>query len=48
MSCSHCQGAEKIFDAGTARGDLEDYRRHGPAKTTRILLDAIRSVARDG
>ncbi len=45
MSCPHCQGAEKLFDASTARGDLESYRRSGPAKTTRMLLDAIRKAA---
>ncbi|MCA0457579.1 MAG: class I SAM-dependent methyltransferase [Chloroflexi bacterium] len=48
MSCPHCKGAEKVFDASTARGDLEDYRRNGPAKTTRLLLDAIRSAAKSG
>src|SRR4051794_8151263 len=47
MSCPHCQGAEKVFDTGTARGDLEEYRKHGPAKTTRLLLNAIRSAAHD-
>src|SRR5712671_2640325 len=47
MSCPHCQGAEKVFDAGTARGDLEEYRQHGPAKTTRLLLNAIRKAAHD-
>jgi len=46
MSCPHCQGAEKVFDTGTARGDLEEYRQHGPAKTTRLLLNAIRSAAK--
>ena len=47
MSCPHCQGAEKLFDASTARGDLESYRRNGPAKTTQMLLDAIRKTAHD-
>ena len=46
MSCPHCQGAEQVFDAGTARGDLESYRKNGPAKTTRLLLNAIRSAAK--
>ncbi len=46
MSCPHCQGAEKVFDASTARGDLDSYRQKGPAKTTRLLLDAIRKTAR--
>ncbi|MBI1281043.1 MAG: methyltransferase domain-containing protein [Anaerolineaceae bacterium] len=45
MSCPHCQGAEKLFDASTARGDLESYRKNGPDKTTVMLLDAIRKAA---
>lgn len=48
MSCPHCQGAEKVFDVSTARGDLEDYRQNGPAKTTQLLLDAIRSATKSG
>lgn len=48
MSCPHCQGAEKVFDTSTARGDLDDYRKNGPAKTTQLLLDAIRSAAKSG
>ena len=47
MSCPHCQGAEKVFDASTARGDLEEYRKKGPDKTTQMLLDAIESIAHD-
>ena len=46
MSCPHCQGAEKFFDASTARGDLDSYRKNGPAKTTRLLLDAIRGAGK--
>jgi hypothetical protein len=47
MSCPHCQGAEKVFDASTARGDLDEYRKNGPDKTTRMLLDAILKAAHD-
>ena len=47
MSCPHCVGADKVFDASTARGDLESYRKQGPAHTTRILLDAIRGAAQN-
>lgn len=48
MSCPHCQGAEKLFDASTARGDLNSYRKNGPAKTTRLLLNAIRGAGQPG
>lgn len=41
MSCCQCQGVERLFDERTARKDLNRYRRKGPRKTTRILLDAI-------
>lgn len=44
MNCPHCQGAEKIFDSGTAERDLRDYRAHGPSKTTRLLIEALKGA----
>jgi hypothetical protein len=44
MTCPQCQGADKLFDKGVAEGDLRDYRRKGPGKTARILLDALKSA----
>jgi len=41
MTCSRCQGIEDQFDARTARRQLRRYRKKGPAKTTRMLLDAL-------
>lgn len=41
--CSHCQDAEDVFSARTARRDLRRYRRKGPSGTTRMLLEAIRA-----
>ncbi len=41
MTCSHCCGAEKIFDSKEASKKLRNYRRKGPRKTTRRLLMAI-------
>jgi SAM-dependent methyltransferase len=41
MSCGACAGVEAQFDGRIARRDLRRYRRHGPARTTRILLDAL-------
>jgi methyltransferase family protein len=42
MSCPQCQGLENLFDTGIASGDLKDYRRKGPSRQTRLLLDVIR------
>lgn len=41
MSCSQCQGINSIFDEKYASKTLERYRRQGPDKTTRMLLDAL-------
>jgi hypothetical protein len=37
-----CQGVERIFGERTARHDVRRYRRRGPSRPTRVLLDAIR------
>jgi 2-polyprenyl-3-methyl-5-hydroxy-6-metoxy-1,4-benzoquinol methylase len=39
--CPHCRGAEAQFDRGEAAYRLARYRRHGPERTTRWLLDAL-------
>ena len=41
MTCCQCQGIEQMFDDRMARRQLRHYRRKGPAKATRRLLDAI-------
>ena len=41
MNCC-CQGVDEVFGERTARRDLERYRRRGPSKPTRRLLDAVR------
>jgi len=38
---SFCCGAEQMFSAKVAEGDLKKYRRSGPNKTTRLLRDGI-------
>ncbi len=40
-SCCQCQGIESMFDRSTAQSNLKDYRRHGAAKTTRMLEQAV-------
>jgi magnesium-protoporphyrin O-methyltransferase len=42
MSCCQPQEFEKFFDRKSARKDLAHYRRKGPEKETRILIDALR------
>jgi magnesium-protoporphyrin O-methyltransferase len=42
MNCGCCQGVDEIFGERTARHDLERYRKRGPSKPTRRLLEAVR------
>jgi magnesium-protoporphyrin O-methyltransferase len=48
MGCCQCQGIENMFDEKSARRELKRYRKKGPHKTTRILLDAIKKVGVKG
>jgi magnesium-protoporphyrin O-methyltransferase len=41
MSCPQCVGIERFFDEAVARRELRRYRRRGPAKTTRMLVDGL-------
>jgi magnesium-protoporphyrin O-methyltransferase len=41
MNCCQCCGIESQFDQAEAERKLREYRRRGPARTTRILLSAI-------
>ena len=41
MSCAQCQGIEDQFDRAAVRKKLRRYRRHGPDKTTRLLIEAL-------
>jgi len=42
MGTCCCQGVDEMFGERTARHDLRRYRRRGPSKPTRVLLDALR------
>jgi magnesium-protoporphyrin O-methyltransferase len=47
MNCCHsdqCRGIEEVFDAENAETELDQYRRTGPWKTTRRLLEGIRAL----
>jgi hypothetical protein len=48
VNCPHCCGAEKIFDTGLAERDLKRYRDHGPSKTTRLLIEALKAAGVEG
>jgi hypothetical protein len=45
MNCQ-CQGIEELFNQEQVEKDLRQYRRRGPDRTTRWLVDAIRRQAR--
>jgi hypothetical protein len=40
--CSHCRDAGTFFNDRTAKKELKRYKRKGPQKSTRLLLDEIR------
>lgn len=39
--CSHCEDAQDLFSARAARRDLKRFRKRGPSRTTRLLLEAL-------
>jgi hypothetical protein len=43
--CGHCESIESEFGERTASRELKRYRRRGPPKSTRLLLDLLRSEA---
>jgi hypothetical protein len=48
MTCCQCQGIERLFDRREALHKLSAYTRHGPDRTTRLLLDAVKAVGVEG
>lgn len=48
MDCCQCQGIEQVFDTKTAENDLKQYRKKGPAKSTRFLLDWMEQLGEKG
>src|SRR5215208_834267 len=48
MDCCQCRGIESQFDRNEAERKLREYRRRGPARTTRILLDALMAESIQG
>ena len=48
MTCRHCQGVARMFDEKMARRQLRHYRRKGPGKGTRELVDAVAEEGVEG
>ena len=44
MPCSCCEITDSAFSEKEAKSQLKDYRKKGPARQTRLILDAIRSL----
>jgi magnesium-protoporphyrin O-methyltransferase len=44
MTCRHCQGIEQMFDQKEAKRRLRRFRRRGPDRTTRLLIDELRNA----
>src|SRR5512133_576237 len=44
MPCNCCEITDSAFSEKEAKSQLRDYRRKGPAKQTRLILEAIRSL----
>jgi magnesium-protoporphyrin O-methyltransferase len=42
MDCCQCEGIETLFNEKEAKHKLKVYRKDGPAKTTRMLVEALR------
>lgn len=48
MTCDQCRGIEGFFGRQQAERQIARYRRRGPDKTTRMLVEAIRAEGVDG
>lgn len=43
MTCTQCQGIEDLFSEEYVARELKQYRKRGPDKTTKILIDALKN-----
>ncbi len=48
MKCCQCRGIEACFNQKAVAKDLKRYRENGPDKTTRILIDALKTEGVEG
>ncbi len=42
MNCAQCQGIEELFSEEYVAKELKRYRKRGPDKTTRMLIEALK------
>ncbi len=42
MNCCHCQGLDELFSEEYVAKEVAKYRKQGPDKTTRMLIDALK------
>jgi magnesium-protoporphyrin O-methyltransferase len=43
MDCCQCKGIESLFNEREAQRELAAYRKSGPSRTTRMLIDALKA-----
>jgi magnesium-protoporphyrin O-methyltransferase len=44
MPCNCCEIENNTFTEDEAKANLKDYRKRGPAKQTKLILEAVRSL----
>ena len=44
MPCNCCEITDNAFSESEARSELKNYRKGGPARQTKLILEAIRSL----
>ncbi len=48
MNCCQCNGIEDLFNEKSVASELASYRAKGPAKTTRLMIDALKAEGVQG
>jgi magnesium-protoporphyrin O-methyltransferase len=48
MNCCQCEGIEQVFDEKHVEERLRAYRRSGPQKGTRLLVEALQKAGVEG
>ncbi len=44
MPCNCCEITDTVFNEETAKADIKEYLKRGPAKQTKLILEAVRSL----
>ena len=44
MPCNCCEMENNTFGEDRAKADMKDYRKHGAAKHTQLIIEAVRSL----